>query len=49
MMGVAAREAAQAFCPEEVARLTLGIYEHVLGTCLPNDAQRDGLKSNKDD
>lgn len=28
-MGAAAREAAQAFRPEEVARLTLGIYERV--------------------
>ena len=46
-MGKAAREAAQAFRSEEIARLTLGIYESVLGSRLPNGAQRDGLESNK--
>ena len=39
-MGETAREAAQAFRPEEIARLTLGIYKRVLNARSPNDAQR---------
>lgn len=46
-MGAAAREAAQAFNPDEIAKLTLGIYEPVCGFRPPDGPKKDTVEITK--